>query len=398
MNNMKSFKFIKHRAHTTNKPKVHTVLDHILASFLPLTGLSISLALGSIAEKSVILIFMPIIVASAWIGGPSAGILTTIISVILLNYENFLYFLNQNIFDISNVMFAMLFTAEGIILSFMIDTLKHRERIKAYKKKEKELDKQISTLENSIKNYKKEIKTRDEFLSIASHELKTPLTSMLLQTQSALHNIKNVSVAKFSFENLLKMLASVENQTQRLSRMINDLLSVSIITSGHLELEIENVNLNKLINGIIDDFDARFKKDNIKANFRSSIDIKGRLDRIRIEQAISNLVSNAIKYGGGKSIEIYLEKNRKNAEITVKDYGIGISHDKQRNIFELFSRGVPTEHYKGLGIGLFITQKIVNAHGGKIEVKSKLGRGSIFKIILPINDSAKTDKKTVNKT
>ena len=379
---MHTFKLFGTRSHIPKKSRLNILFDHILAAIVPLTGLSISLILG--LEKSPALIFLPMIAASAWIGGLSAGILTSLISVILLNYFGLSSSTNQSIYNSIYILQSVLFAAEGVFLSFIIDILKHRERIKEYKKREKELNDQIKKLEELNKNFEKEIKTRNEFLSIASHELKTPLTSMLLQTQSALHNIKNVSVAKFSFESLLKMLHSVENQTQRLSKMINDLLSVSTITSGHLELVFEQVNLEKLIKGVLDDFGARIEKEKIKVTFTAPDDIIGSWDKIRIEQAISNFISNAIKYGNKKPIDVTMKKKKNNAEITVTDQGIGIVSDKQKSIFELFSRGVPAEKYKGLGVGLYITQKIIHAHGGRIEVKSKLNKGSEFKIILPI--------------
>jgi signal transduction histidine kinase len=381
---MQSFRIFKTRAHIPKKSRIHILLDHILATILPLTGLSLSILLGPPIENTTLLIFIPLIALSAWVGGLSAGVLTTLISVVLLNYYGLILANEPSPFDFSYFFQSFLFALEGVFLSLLVDIVKHRERIGEYKKREKELNDKIIQLEEENQGYEKEIDTRNEFLSIASHELKTPLTSMLLQTQSALHNMKNVSVANFSFENLLKMLHSVENQTKRLSKMINDLLSVSVITSGHLELEYEEVDLGKLVNNVIDDFSAKAEREGIEIRFKPEEKIVGFWDKIRIEQAISNFISNAIKYGEHKPIEVFIKKNKQYAELIVQDQGIGINNEQQETIFDLFRRGVSSEKYKGLGVGLYITQKIVHAHGGSIEVKSAPGKGSSFKILLPL--------------
>jgi signal transduction histidine kinase len=378
---------------SVQKTNAHIILNHILAGILPFTGLSLGMLMGDHIESALILILLPIVALCSWIGGVSSGILSTFIAFALINYYILNLSENPSESNYIYVLQSILFVAEGVFLSFAIDSFRNRTRLKEYKKHERELNDKILLLEKKNKSYEKEIHTRDEFLSIASHELKTPLTSMLLQTQTALHNIKNVSVAKFSFENLLKMLHSVENQTLRLSKMINDLLSVSLIASGRLELEYDEVNLEKIIKDVISDFQAKIEKENISLSFTPGEKIVGKWDKIRIEQAISNFISNSIKYGNGKPIEIILKKKGKNAELTIADHGIGISRDKQKHIFELFARGVSPDQYRGLGIGLFISQRIIYAHGGEIEVKSKLGKGTEFKTTLPIRNFLKTENK-----
>jgi signal transduction histidine kinase len=183
------------------------------------------------------------------------------------------------------------------------------------------------------------------------------------------------------------MLESVENQTKRLSRMINDLLAVSVLTVGHLNLEYEEIDLSKLTKGVLNDFQARIEKENIKIIFNSEENVLGSWDKIRIEQAISNFISNAIKYGEHNPIEVGVSRQKKFAQFIIKDNGIGISKQKQKIIFELFQRAVAPEDYKGLGVGLYITQKIVNAHGGTVEVWSKPKSGSRFTMRIPLKQS-----------
>lgn len=360
------------------------LMDHILAILLPYTGLLLTLTLLPVLFTSTpALIFIPLIALSTWNGGISAGILTSIVSAIALTYyipmNSISHFLNP-----IRLAQLVLLIAEGTFISMLIGTRKRQDRIKEYKRMERDLNKRIVELVEQNSNYSKEIRSRDEFLSIASHELKTPLTSMLLQTQTALHNIRNVSVAHFSFDNLLKMLESVENQTKRLSKMINDLLAVSLITTSNLTLEYEEVDLDKLVQDILTDFSARLEKDNYKVKYDGEKNLIGNWDKIRMEQTVSNFISNAIKYGNHKEIEIRTRRQNNHAEFVIQDHGIGIPRNKQKNIFELFQRAVSPEKYKGLGVGLYITDKIIRAHGGSVEVSSSPDNGARFTMKLPL--------------
>jgi signal transduction histidine kinase len=363
---------------------LHLILDQVLAIFIAVVGYVSVILIGTPLSNTPFLIFMPLIALSAWNGGLTSGILTSVISAVLLNYYFSPRVNGLSLFDLPLFLQALLLVAEGVAISYLVLYVSRQEKIRDYKRREHELKRKIIELEEKNKAYEKEIRTRDEFLSIASHELKTPLTSMLLQTQTALHNIRNVSVARFSFDNLLKMLESVENQTKRLSKMINDLLAVSVITVGNLTLEYEEIDLNELIKGVLTDFSARIDRENYKVTFAPKEKIIGHWDKIRIEQAISNFVSNAIKYGEHKPIEITTEKNHQYAHFTIKDHGIGISKQKQKTIFELFQRAVSADQYKGLGVGLYITQKIVAAHGGSVTLSSSLDKGSEFVMKLPL--------------
>ncbi len=315
------------------------------------------------------------------------GILATAISAFVINY---IFFSTNPPFIASDpikVIEILLFLSEGILISFIIEWGRRRHTHTFHYDK-KDLNVKIKQLEKEYALAKKEIRARDEFLSIASHELKTPLTSMLLQTQTALYSIRNVSLAHFSINNLLKMLESVENQTKRLSKMINDLLSTSLITTGNLQLVYEQVDLNAVISDVIEDFSTRLTREGYELTFEKKESIIGQWDKIRIEQAISNLISNAIKYGNRKPIEVVIRKENHLALITVTDHGIGIHKEQHEKIFGLFERAVSPTEYKGLGVGLFITKKIIEAHGGSISVSSKIGKGTTFTIKLPLPPSA----------
>lgn len=227
------------------------------------------------------------------------------------------------------------------------------------------------------------VKARDEFLSIASHELKTPLTSMLLQLQSVLHSIKNQSLATFSIERTMQMLESTINQSKRLGKLVNDLLNYSLISTGRLQLEKEKTQLDKIASDVVSRFAEQAKKTSTPINLFLENSVTGNWDRVRLEQVVTNLITNAIKYGAGKPVEVLVKDSKYHATLIVRDHGIGIPQDQQRKVFDRFERGSIKGGYKGLGVGLYIVNQIVQAHGGKIALASKPKEGTTFTIELP---------------
>lgn len=252
--------------------------------------------------------------------------------------------------------------------------------------KRKELDKQ------RIASLKKEkearsvaeaaVKARDEFLSIASHELKTPLTTVLLQLQNTLRRILTQSLASFSGEDLVKSLKIAEHQSQRLSTLIKDLLNVSVVSTGKLQLEKEKVNFSRLANSQITRFEPQIKLAGCQSKLKIENSLICNLDAVRIEQAISNLLTNALKYGPGKPIIVTVKRNGEWATFSIKDHGPGVHKKYQDLIFEPFKR--VSNNVRGLGVGLFIAQQIAIAHGGKIKVSSTPPLGAEFIMQLPL--------------
>lgn len=346
----------------------------------------------SFIRPSATLVFMGGVVFSSWNGGFRAGAITSILSAgILIFYFTQPYGI-EVFTQINGISKFILFAIEGSLISYIIDEVGRRKELERYKLHIKELKLKNENLYKENSELKKEIRSRDEFLSIASHELKTPLTSMLLQTQHALHNIRNVSLAHFSIESLLKMLESVENQTKRLSKMINDFLNISLINTGNLQLEYAEVDLNKLVQGVINEFSHKIKEEQYVVTYVQEDKISGLWDKVRIEQVISNILSNALKYGSGKPVEVTVRNHYSKAQIMIKDHGIGVPKEKQKKVFQLFERGVPQDQYKGLGVGLFITNEIVKAHQGELTFTSRPHHGSIFTINLPIQPPAPDSK------
>ncbi len=360
------------------------VLNYILAIFLPLAGIPIAFKIGfPFTTTASYLLFAPLVVISAWNGGVKTGIVSTLIAGAIMYY--FFISPEKSPLHSLSVTQLVLVIIEGTFISFLIDVGKRENKIPTYRRTIRNLNTKISNLEEQNKTYLNEIRSRDEFISITSHELKTPLTSMLLHTQTLIHNIRNVPIANFSIENLLKMLESVEGQTKRLSKMINDLLSVSVVTGGKINLEYEKIDFNKLVEGVLNDFSEKIQQENYTVTYDAKEKIVGNWDKVRIEQALSNLISNAIKYGEHRPIQIKIKKSRGFAEFIIKDEGVGISRQDQKHIFDIFQRNAPSTKYKGLGVGLYITREIINAHRGKIEVSSKLNKGTKIKVKFPLS-------------
>ncbi|MDC3986865.1 GAF domain-containing sensor histidine kinase [Polyangium jinanense] len=222
------------------------------------------------------------------------------------------------------------------------------------------------------------LRLRDDFLYVASHELHTPIVSQKLTLQSLLRE------AQKSPSGTPKLLVRAEAQCRRLERLVEDLLDVSRIQAGELELHREEVELVALSREVTARFETELAQVRSPLLWRIDGPVVGFWDRARLEQVLTCLVHNAIKYGAGQPIEVELSVLDGKAWLTVADRGIGIAPDRLPHIFERFERGVPTKNYGGLGLGLYIARQIVEALGGSIRVESKLGQGSRFTIELPI--------------
>jgi PAS domain S-box-containing protein len=229
------------------------------------------------------------------------------------------------------------------------------------------------------------VKSRDEFLSIASHELKTPLTTVVLQLQTTLRHILTQSLADFSGEKLVKSLTIAEEQSQRLSSLIKDLLNVSLISTGRIELKREPVDMENLIKATIDRFQDQIQASGCKVRLSTNGPVQGNWDALRLEQAFINLLTNALKYGKGKPILITITKQGGYGEVAVQDKGPGVAKKDQKNIFEPFKRATKNHNIQGLGVGLFIAKRIAQAHKGHLKVVSKPGKGSTFLLQVPIS-------------
>ena len=225
------------------------------------------------------------------------------------------------------------------------------------------------------------VRARDEFLSIASHELKTPIAALKLQAQAILRATRKsgnepVSASAPRIEAMLR-------QAERLTRLIEGLLDITRITSGRFSLRREEVDLAEVVREAA----ARWSDPLSKAHCELRLSIEGpqlgSWDRARLEQIAEHLLANAVKYGAGKPVDVMVEGDEARARLVVRDQGIGIDTRDLERIFERFERAVSSRHYGGFGLGLWIVRQIVEAHGGQIKVVSQPGQGSTFEILLP---------------
>jgi signal transduction histidine kinase len=225
------------------------------------------------------------------------------------------------------------------------------------------------------------VRLRDEFLSVASHELKTPLTSLKLSVQSLIEQAPVVANAAEGAR-LARSFELAERQVRRLEKLINNLLDVSRIAVGRFPLQREEVDLVGLVRNVVGQFAAEIARAGAEVALHLPSRACGRWDPMRLEQVVLNLLSNALKYGAGKAVEIAVIVDDGTASLTVRDHGIGIAAVDQARVFERFERAVSLD-YGGLGLGLHIAREIVRAHGGSIRVESELGRGATFIVELP---------------
>lgn len=232
------------------------------------------------------------------------------------------------------------------------------------------------------------VETRDEFMSVASHELKTPLTSLKLQAQIRDRDIRRGNFARFEPGNLPKLVADDEKQLDRLIRLVEDMLDVSRINSGRIEFSFEEFDLRDLVRETTARFAPQFELAGMRLSLSAGGPVLGRWDRFRIEQVLANLLSNALKYGDRKPVDVAVAKQEGEATLSVHDRGLGIAPRDHARIFGQFERAVAGSNISGLGLGLFISRKIVEGHGGAIRVESEVGKGATFSVHLPLSGRA----------
>jgi len=224
---------------------------------------------------------------------------------------------------------------------------------------------------------------RDEFLMIASHELKTPLTSLKLRLQMGKRNLRPEMDKMPKKEELLNFYNQSLEQVDSLVRLVDDLLEVSRLQSGQFSLNKEDLNLSDLIHSVAQRF-----QDEKKMVFKITPGVTVYADKYRMDQVISNLLSNAIKHAPLSQIdvELNLSPDLKRAFFIVKDSGPGIEKEMQDKIFLRFARLSSYTHVGGMGLGLYMVKKIVEGHGGDITLLSAPGQGATFVVSLPVKE------------
>lgn len=222
------------------------------------------------------------------------------------------------------------------------------------------------------------IEVRDEFLSVASHELKTPLTPLRLETTALERAGERGDVARMQLK-----ARSLNRHVARLADLIDQLLDVGRLRAGRVSLDRSTTDLLGVTREVLARLEPELERAGCRVELDVHGDLEGQWDASRVDQIVTNLLSNAAKYGPGAPIHISLRERAHEVVMSVTDRGIGISPADQTRIFRRFERAVSDRNYGGLGLGLFIVHELVRAHGGEVSVRSAKGEGATFEVVLP---------------
>jgi signal transduction histidine kinase len=238
----------------------------------------------------------------------------------------------------------------------------------------------VTALVKQQSELRRTVRMRDEFLSVASHELRTPITTLALQTEGLLK--APVDAAN---ERLTRRLNTINRQVVRLEQLVDILLDVSRLIEGRLDLRAAEVDLTELAAEAIDLLRDSAERAGSTVSLSGDSTVVGRWDRLRLGQVVTNLLSNAIKFGRGEPVDIQVTTTGDLARLEVRDRGVGVPPEERSRIFGRFERASSDRHFPGLGLGLWITKQIVEACGGAISFDSQPGKGSTFRVELPRN-------------
>ncbi|MDB5213481.1 MAG: Chemotaxis protein methyltransferase CheR [Myxococcaceae bacterium] len=242
-----------------------------------------------------------------------------------------------------------------------------------------------TAIENAraYRSAKRAIRARDEFLAVAGHELRTPLAALMLQIESIRLAMDTGAVATQP-ERFSMRLDKTFGHALRLARLVDGLLDISRVAEGRVELLVEDVDVAALVRDTCDRFTEDATRAECELTVIAPVPCPGRFDAQRLEQVVSNLLSNAMKYGASKPITVRCEALGQHLVVSCEDHGIGIGAEDHERVFRRFERAVSERNYAGLGLGLWISRELVTAHGGTITLESELGRGSKFTVTLPL--------------
>ncbi len=265
-----------------------------------------------------------------------------------------------------------------------------RRQVQALEKSRHEQNQLMTQLQATEAELRTALRMRDDFMSMAAHELRTPLNSLFLETQLRKMQLKRGQSAIFDAPYLQAMVAKDQRQIQSMVRLIDDMLDASRIRSNRLSIRPAQVELAALLVRVVDNLSHQAADAATTISLLQPVPVTGMWDEFRIEQVIVNLLTNALRYGRGKPVEISVHPLADSVRIDVRDQGMGISQADQQRIFEQFERVTGDDGTGGLGLGLFITRQLVEAHGGMIAVQSQPGQGTVFQVTLPLNPPAET--------
>ncbi len=275
---------------------------------------------------------------------------------------------------------TVFFTGMVTILTFAYFGMRARVRlVSRVIAEERKNESNLSLLEMN----ERALRLRNEFISVASHELKTPITTIKIQTQMARRSFQKNFSGALSQEETTKTLDLIERQADKLKELIDSMLDISRIALGRVEMKLAPANLSLIVQDVLAGLSETLKMSGCPVKIYITDEVMIEADALRIEQVVVNLLTNAVKYAEGKPVTVSVDVQDNQAVLVVEDEGMGIPPEDQERIFQKFERGGSSKNISGFGLGLFVSRYIVDAHRGTIAVESELGKGSRFIVKLP---------------
>lgn len=242
----------------------------------------------------------------------------------------------------------------------------------------------LRELEKSERDLKASLESRDNFMSLVAHELRTPLSTLFMETQVRQMQLERGRLDVFDAAYLGQMLARDRRQIQSMTRLINDMMDAARIRSDRLSIQRAETDLSALLERVVHDLAQQAMAAECTVTLLAEPGVTGQWDAFRVEQVVTNLLTNAMRYGKGQPVTVSLHRLPAGARISVQDLGRGIAASDLQRIFDPFERICGQDGTGGLGLGLFITRQLVEAHGGSIAVQSTAGEGALFTVTLPL--------------
>ncbi|WP_460123658.1 hybrid sensor histidine kinase/response regulator [Pseudomonas sp. S2_C03] len=259
-----------------------------------------------------------------------------------------------------------------------------QRQVEALEQSRREQEALLKELQSTQLELQQAVRMRDDFMSIVAHEVRTPLNGLILETQLRKMHLARDNAAAFTLDKMHAMVDRDERQIKSLIRLIEDMLDVSRIRTGKLSIRPSRFDLSVLVRNLLQNFMPQIDAAECTVSLDAEQPVVGNWDEFRIEQVISNLLTNALRYGAKGPIDVKVYSEQDQARVEVRDFGIGIGEENQKRIFQQFERVTAKHAVAGLGLGLFISEQIVTAHGGTITVDSRIGEGALFRVCLPL--------------